>query len=535
MKDQSTTKGFAVLSAAGMIVKVLSLLYIPFLKSIITDEGYGVYGAAYSVYVFIYVITNSGIPVAISKLISELTAVKNYKDAVKSFKISRFILLLIGSSMTILMIISARFLSQSVHYDKAYLSILALSPAILFTSIASAYRGYFQGWGNMVPTAVSQVMEQIINTIFTLIFAALLMKYGIEAGCAGGTIGTSLGAFVSAAYLIMYYERHKKIKVPKGYNEMEIRRLSTKQILRKVISYGVPITICVGMTYAGNLIDVGNTKARLIAGGIPDEYASTLFGYLVKYQQLLNVPIAIVTSLAVAILPSISSAAALKDKGQVRDKIKYAFRLCFLIAIPSAFGLAVLSEPIFSMLKFGEGSFLMKYGSIVLVLMSIMQIQTTILQSIGKLYTATIYSVIGIACKLLANYFLISIPEINILGAVYGSIIGYTIPIILNSRMLKKSLSIKFKMLSHGLKPALSAVVMSIVVYVTYTSINLLYNFVGMAYLINALATVISIVLGIYAYLFCLILTGGVTMADFRYFPSKFMKVIPKFMMERVR
>lgn len=535
MKEQSTTKGFAVLSAAGMIVKVLSLLYIPFLKGIITDEGYGVYGAAYSVYVFIYVITNSGIPVAISKLISELTAVKNYKDAVKSFKISRFILLLIGSFMTILMILFAGTLSKAVHYDKAYLSILALSPAILFTSIASAYRGYFQGWGNMVPTAVSQVIEQIINTIFTLVFAALLMKYGIEAGCAGGTIGTSLGAFVSASYLIMYYERHKKIKVPRGYNEIEIRRYTSKQILRKIANYGIPITICVGMTYAGNLIDVGNTKARLMAGGVPEAYASTLFGYLVKYQQLLNVPIAIVTSLAVTILPAISSAAALKDKKQVRDKIKYAFRLCFLIAIPSAFGLAVLSGPIFSMLKFGEGSFLMKYGSIVLVLMAIMQIQTTILQSIGKLYTATVYSVIGIVCKIVANYFLIAIPEINILGAVYGSIIGYVIPIILNNRMLKKSLGVKFSMLNQGLKPVLSSLFMSVVVYLIYFSINLLSGIVHVPYLINALATVISITLGIYSYLFCLILTAGVTKDDFEYLPAKFARVIPKFMMERVR
>lgn len=535
MKEQSTTKSFAILSAAGMIVKILSLLYIPFLKGIITDEGYGVYGAAYSVYVFIYVITNSGIPIAISKLISELTAVKNYRDAVKSFKISRFILLIIGTFMTILMLLFARPLSKAVHYDKAYLSILALSPAILFTSIASAYRGYFQGWGNMVPTAMSQVIEQIVNTIFTLVFAALLMRYGIEAGCAGGTIGTSLGAFASASYLIIFYEKHKKIKVPKGYSEMETRRYTTKQILRKIANYGIPITICVGMTYAGNLIDVGNTKARLMAGGIEEGYASTLYGYLVKYQQLLNVPIAIITSLAVTILPAISSAAALKDREQVRDKIKYAFRLCFLIAIPSAFGLAVLSEPIFSMLKFGKGSFLMKYGSIVLVLMSIMQIQTTILQSIGKLYTATIYSVIGIACKILANYVLIAMPNINILGAVYGSIIGYTIPIILNNRMLKKSLNVKFNLLNAGLKPALSSVFMSFVVYIIYSSINLLSGITGAAYLINALATITSVIFGLYSYLFCLILTSGVTKEDFKYLPSKFMRMIPKFMMERVR
>ena len=145
MKEQSTARGFAILSAASMMVKILSLLYIPFLRKIIGDEGYGIYGASYQVYAFVFVLANSGIPVAISKLISELIAVKNYKDAIRGFKIARFMLLIIGIIMSIGMLIFAAPLANSVHYKEAYLSLLTLSPAILFTSIASAYRGYFQG------------------------------------------------------------------------------------------------------------------------------------------------------------------------------------------------------------------------------------------------------------------------------------------------------------------------------------------------------------------------------------------------------
>ncbi|MEW9096225.1 MAG: polysaccharide biosynthesis protein [Clostridiaceae bacterium] len=535
MKDRSTTKGFAVLSAAGMIAKVLSLLYIPFLKGIITDEGYGVYGAAYSVYVFVFVITNAGIPVAISKLISELTAVKNYRDALKGFKLSRFILLIIGILMTILMMVFAKPLSKLVHYENAYLSILALAPAILFTSVASAYRGYFQGWGNMVPTAVSQVIEQFANAIFSLVFASILIKYGIEAGCAGATIGTSLGAFFSASYLMIYYERNKRIKVPKGYNELQIKRHSTKEIVKKIANYGIPITIAVGMTYAGNLIDVANTKARLMAGGLPDSYASALYGYLVKYQQLINVPISIVTSLAVAILPAIASAAAVNDKKQVKNNILYAFRVCFLIAIPSAFGLSILSKQIFYMLKFGEGAFLMTYGSIVLVLMSVMQIQTTILQSVGKLYTATIYSIIGIIFKIVANYYLIAIPSINISGAIYGSIIGYIIPILLNGRMIKKTLNVKFKLFGGAIKPIISSVFMGGMVYFSFKLSFILLKFIGSGYIRNAVATLISIIIGMYSYVFALILTGGIKEEDLKIIPSKLRRFIPKFMINRIR
>jgi stage V sporulation protein B len=539
IKQQSTSRGFAVLSAAGMMVKVLSLLYIPFLLRIINDEGYGVYNAAYQVYAFVYVLTNAGIPVAISKLVSEFTAVKNYRDAVKSFKIARFMLLIIGFVMSLLMIIFAYPLARVLHYDKSGLAILALSPSILFTSVASAYRGYFQGRGNMVPTAVSQVIEQIMNTIFTLVFAALLIKYGMTAGCAGGTIGTTLGALFSASYLIIFYERNKRIRVPsQSESDGDIVKHSNRQIARKIISYGVPITICVGMTYAGNLVDLMNTKVRLLAAGLTDTQATINYGYLVKYQQLLNVPIAIITALSMAILPAISGAVALKDKKLIENKINYAFRLCFIVAIPSAVGLAVLSSPIFKLLftqRYASGSRLMLFGSAVLILTSVMQIQTTILQSVGKLYTATFYSVLGIIVKIGANYFLIAMPGINILGAIFGSIIGFSIPVFLNHKVIKKQLKIKFKFLSHAVKPFIAAAFMGLVVYIVYFNSMYILNFMGESYFANAAATIAAVIAGVYTYILGLILTGGITKGDMNSMPSKVTRLIPKFMRKRIR
>lgn len=535
MKEQSTTKGFAILSIAGMLVKILSLLYIPFLRMIIGDEGYGIYGASYQVYAFVFVLTNSGVPVAISKLISELTAVENYRDAIKGFKIARFILLAIGIVMALLLLIFAAPLSEAIHYRKAYLSLLTLAPAILFTSIASAYRGYFQGRGNMTPTAISQVIEQVINTVFALLFAAYLIKYGVEAGCAGGPIGTSLGALASATFLIFYYEKNKKFRVPKGYLGESTKRLTTKQLAKRIIKYGVPITICVGMTYAGNIVDLYNTKVRLMAGGLGDTEATILYGFLTKYQQLLNVPIAVISSLSMAILPAISAAVALKDKQKVKENINYSFRLCFLIAVPCAVGLAVLSEPIFKMLKFGGGSYIMAYGSIVLVLMSVMQIQTTILQSIGKLYTATLYSVVGIICKIAVNYFLIAIPQINILGAIAGSVVGFTIPIILNHRIIKRSLNVRLNVWIHAIKPIVASMIMGASVFAVYFSVNMILSIIKKGYFSNALAVIISILLGGLVYMLALVLTGGITTRDLQTMPRKITKLIPKFILSRVR
>ncbi|WP_446899555.1 putative polysaccharide biosynthesis protein [Clostridium sp. LBM24168] len=534
MKEQSTTRGFAVLSAAGMITKVLSLLYIPFLLKIIGDVGYGIYGASYQIYTFMFVITNSGIPVAISKLISELTAVGNYKDAVRSFKIARLMLIAIGSLMCILLIIFAMPLASLTKYKSAYLSLISLAPAVLFTSVSSAYRGYFQGNGNMTPTAVSQVIEQALNIVFSLAFAAYLMKYGVEAGCAGSTIGTSLGALVSASFLMFCYNRYNRYGKRQNIRE-ELKRISQNQIVRKIINYGIPITICVGMTYAGNIVDLYNTKSRLMFGGFTDDSATILYGLLNKYQQLLNVPITIISSLSAAILPAISAAAVVRDENGVRNRINYSFRLCFLIAVPCTVGLAILSEPIFYLLKFGIGSYIMACGSIVLVFMAIMQIQTTILQGIGRLYAATIYSVIGIACKIVVNYYLIAIPDINILGAIVGTVIGYLIPIVLNHRMIKKSLGVSVNMAIHAVKPVISSAVMGLLVFIVYYILNIVTGFISIGYISNAISTIFSIIVGILAYIFIMAVIGGITTRDIESMPKSVLKFIPKFILKRIK
>lgn len=535
MKEQSTTKGFAILSVGTVLVKILSLLYIPFLRVIIGDEGFGIFGAAYQVYVFIFVITNSGIPVAISKLVSELTATGNYKDAVKAFKLSRFMLLILGVIMSLLLLFMANPLAKAVHYEKAYLSIISLAPAVLFTSIASAYRGYFQGRKNMIPTAVSQVFEQVTNTVFALIFAAYLMRYGLEVGCAGAPIGTSLGALISATFLVYYYEKNKKFTLPKmSANNSEVQRIKTKHLIMKIIGYSIPITLCVGMTYAGNLVDLYNTKVRLMAGGFNDSQATILYGYLVKYQQLLNVPIAIISSLAAAILPALSAAAAVRNRSQLNEKINYSLRVCFLIALPCAIGLGVLSDPIYNMLKFGKGSFIMAYGSMVLVLLAVMQIQSTILQGIGKLYLATVFSVTGIAIKIMTNYFLIAVPSINILGAIIGSLLGFTIPIILNQSIINKTLKTKIRLSHHALKPIIASLFMGVMVYLTYILFNFIFGFIGKNYMFSTLSTVISILAGAYYYLFGLILTKGIKKQDMNVLPAKIRRFIPKYFVSKI-
>jgi len=441
--------------------------------------------------------------------------------------------------MMIVIIVLAQGVTKVMGKERAYWAVLALAPAILLTSIASAYRGYFQGRGNMIPTAISQVIEQVINIVFTLVFAAFFIKYGLEAGIAGGAAATTLGALFSVIYLMNYYRKNKRFRLLRSEITEQVIRYSNKQLVKKIINYGVPITLCIGMTYAGNLVDVFNVYNRLMSTGLfTQDEATALYGSLGKYQQFLNVPIAIITALAAAILPAIAASVILKNKNEIKDKINYALRVCFLIAVPAAVGLAVLSRPIFILIlgkASSDGAELMRIGSVVLVLMAVVQIQTSILQGIGKLYAATLYAGIGIVFKIASNYILIAIPSININGAVFGSMIGFAIPLFLNNRMIRKTLKVNISLLSHAIKPLISSGFMGIVVYIVYRYLNLLLSYVTSSSLSNGIGVIVAIIVGVYIYAYSLILMGGITTSDFEALPSKLVKFIPKNMARRIR
>ena len=536
LKNQSTTKGFAILSSASFMVKLLSLLYVPFLIKILGGFGYGVYSSAYVIFVYVYILTNAGIPVAISKMISELIAIGNYRDAVRTFKIARFMLFILGVIMSILMLIFSVPLTNIAHSATARLAIMALAPTILITSVLSAYRGYFQGRGNMTPTAISQVLEQIANTIFSLAFAAYFIKYGVAEGAAGGTIGTSVGALVAVIYMIYTYEKNKVFRVPKGYNKLEIKRFTTKKIIKRLLGYAVPMTICLGLQQAGLLIDVWLVKLRMLDSGIVEKQVDVLWGVLSQYTTLIGVPIAIISSLAITILPSISSLMALQDKKAVRSKINYAFRLCFLVAVPSAVGLAILAKPLVYFIQYGpEVSRLLIYGSVVIILMAVVSIQTSILQGLGKLYLVTIYAVFGLIGKIIINYIFVAIPSFNILGAVMANGVSFAILLTLNQYTINKVLRVKTNLAKHAIKPIIASGVMAIVAKIMYGNFNFICSFLREGYFANAIAILIALPLAILTYFLILVIIGGITKEDLEVFPSKITKLIPKSILLRIK
>jgi len=533
LEKQSTTKGFAILSGAALLSKVISILYLPILSKILGVDGIGIYSYVYSIYVWMYIVTNSGLPSAISKIVSELITTGNYKDAVRSFKISRMLLIVFGSITTLLMFILAEPLTSFMNFPKAALAVKVLSPALLITGILSTYRGYFQGIGNMTPTAFSQIVEQIINVSLSIGVSYALIKFGIEAGIAGATTGTTLGALVAGILLITIYKKYSLVDNIDN-NKKNTRIYSDKKLLKKILSYSIPMVICLGLQSAGLLIDAPIVKSRLLHIGFGEKLTNSLWGWFASwYTSLINVPIAIVTSLATAVLPAVSGLAAINDRKALKSKINYAFRLCFIISIPSSIGLMSLSTGIYILFGYDvRAAVLMRYGALILVLLSVLQIQTSILQGIGKIYVVTIYAIIGLIAKVIVNYIFTAIPSINIKGALLGNAVCYLLPLILNYITINRYLKIKISLFRHSIKPLFSSIVMGLLAYSVYYFIIIIdIN----SYIVNLIAVVIAIFVAIFVYLYSLIIIGGIKKKDFDALPSRVFKLIPKFMIDAIK
>lgn len=531
MEKQSTTKGFAILTIATILGKVFSILYLPFLIRILADDGYGIYQATYTVFLFIYGITNAGISTAISKYISELTALENYKAVKRTFKLSMLIMFLLGLSMTLVLAFGARFFASFAEFDEARLSLITLSPTIFLTAVVSVYRGYFQGSHYMTPTAISQVIEQAANVIFSILFAYLWMPKGIEWGVAGATMGTPLSALVALIYLHVVYVKRSKIKMPQG--SKIIKSLRNKTIVKNIADIAIPIAISQGVINAAFMVDTKIVKSRLMVAGFSENEATILFGILGKYNTLSNVPIAIITALSMSVLPGIAAVIAMNNTKAAVAKINYSIKLCLLVAVPCTVGLSALSEPIYRLLL-GQGHELMMYGSFIIVIWSLVQIHITILQSINKMYVATILMVIGLIPKILLDYVLVVNIHLHVYGVLIANLIYYALPLFLMRNYMKNKLKLKIKILSQLIKPSIASLWMGIAAILSYNGFFKVASII-LPYKLSILTALsIAIIIAAYLYVTILIFSGVITERDINSISPKIKRLLPRILRKKL-
>lgn len=545
MDKQSNARGFTILSIASVINKLLGVLYLPILTVILGNVGNGIYNAGYTIYIMVFVITNAGIPVAISKLISEQLASSRYDVAYRTLKISGTLLISIGVCTSILTAVFAKQLSSLVGAPGSYMTVLALSPTMLFTAVSCTFRGYFQGRSNMVPTSISQVIEQAVNSILTILFAWIMYRYGsnyalahgitggneihleaIKFAAAGGTVGTSLGALASAIYLSSTFLKNKAgiLKEIKETIQSEQFKYTTKMILRKIFQYAIPITVGSAAIYTASLIDLSFMMRRLVAGGFSITEASARYGiFSTQYLKVLFIPVTIATALATAIIPSISAAAAVNDGKMLGRRISRSLKTILMISVPAAVGMTVLAKPIVNILfpTAPDGWDLLMLGSWTLVLISLVSIQTAILQGIGKTYVPTIHLVIGLALKLVINYNLISIKSINIKGALIGNAVCYIFASYMNYRSIKKLSGVRLDVKRLFNRPLSVSIIMGLLVYLSYEGFTFMTGFLTKSIFVQSLISgSLAIAAGGIIYYVLMIIAKGLTADDIRSFPK---------------
>lgn len=534
-KSAHSSRGFLILSVAGLLTKVISVFYIPLLQRIIGLDGYGIYQNCYEVFLFVYAVTNLGTQPAIAKVVAELTALEKPNDAIRTLKISRTILALVGAVLTIFLMLFAFPIGHLIGNPAASYGILMLAPSIFVTSLLSSYRGYFQGRNSMTAIAVSQVLEQVINIMISLACAFFLVRISVEYGSAGGTIGTSVGAFVACLYMVYVYGQ-------KNFEEESIeaqgshKRVRTKHIIRKLIKYGLPITLSAGLQNFGSLVDMVNVNSRLAFAGFNLQEAQVLYGVLGRYKTLLSVPLIIVTALGTTVLPAVAAAMALKDKKEIRRKTTFAFRITLIITMPAAVGLSSLGREVFELLYGTDQGFeLMVWGSVVLILMAIVQIQTVILQSMNRLYFVLGTFSIGIIAKIIANYILVGMPNINILGVVAGNFLWFAIPMILNQRALKRALKVRVSIIRNVIKPLVASAIMAGIIFALKAPVSILINITNGGTLLRGITTLIIIAVGGFAYVYLIMLLGGITKSDLDSISPRIFNLLPRFLRKKFK
>lgn len=546
MAKKSFVQGAAVLAAAGLLVKVLGAIFRIPLGNMIGTEGLANYNPAYYVYNLFLILATAGIPVAISRMVSERVSFGKFGEAHRVFKISRALMLIIGCASFVVVFFGAEFFAEISGVSGASLAMRAISPALIFVPVMASYRGYFQGMQDMKPTAVSQVIEQVFRVAVGLSLAYFFFhsaqKLGIastftpqEAGAAGATLGAAAGAIGGLLVMLIVYILSKnkiRTRITREKRGMRGGRESSRSILKKIAVIAVPITIGAAIMPIVNLIDVAIVTRRLVASGWELAVAKDMYGQLSGFAgSLINFPQVLTQAVAMSLVPLVAAAWKQKDLPYLRENVQTGLRMAVIMGLPCAVGLFVMAEPILVLLYPSQQASAVSAApclmvlSIGVVFLSTVQTLTGVLQGVGKQMIPVRNLIIGVLCKIAVTWTLTGIPSINILGAAAGTATAYLIASILNILAVRKYTGTRFDFVTTALKPFLSSAVMGAGTWGCY---HLLYRLLDG----SRMATVLAILAAIIIYAVMIFATKTVTRDEVVKMPKgdKIVRVLDRFM-----
>lgn len=520
-------KGAIILSIAGILAKFVSVFYKIPLNRLVGDEGIGHYQTVFPIFSILIAAGLIGIPNALSKLIAEEVAVGNVKGAQKTFKDTLVISIILGLIISLLMFIGANNLIGLTGWNEDTKYVIwgfAISPVFVFTT--GAFKGYFQGFQVMLPTAVSQIIENFTKVIIGISLVALFLGQGaLTAKAVGGAaIGTSVGFIVSTLFIIyIYLRKHKKLENNLKNDEQLIEKHSYSKQIARIFKIAIPVSIAAAVFSIMNTIDNVTLYHSLAKIGYGKTYAAEIIGKMGNAYSVINFPLTISVALSISIIPAISEAVAVNDTKALKDKIHQGLKLAIMLALPAAVGLFMLARPIMSLLyPRSNGSYIyLQMYSICLIFMIVGQTLAGILQGISKQYIPIIALGIAIIIKVILNELWIP-TALKGLGAALASIVYYGVILIINYGVLKRLVSFKLDKIKVLVKPLVATGIMLGIVYFSFPVFMKLFNIIiGLSVGIsNAIATLLTVIIGVIFYFGVLLFTKTFTIEELSLLPK---------------
>lgn len=511
----------AILAAAGIITRLIGIAYRIPVNNILGDEGQGFYGCAYSIYNIALLLTSYSLPLAVSKLVSARIAKGEHKNAMRIFKSALLFALVVGTLVGVIVFVFSDFIAGNIMSLRlsAY-ALRVLAPGLLIVAVMGVIRGFFQGMGTMVPTALSQILEQIVNAIVSIIGASYLLQMGKKAiesrnepslpfayGAAGGTLGTVSGALFGLIFLLvllkLFYPKLQK----RMLRDTMHREESYREIYTVLLLTIAPVILSTAIYNINDTIDQGLFSSVVISQGYTEKRAAELLGMFTgKYNTLIHIPLAVANSLGASLIPSITGAVATGDRKAIHAKIQMVIRFAMLIAIPSCVAFMAIPNQILSLLYVGNIDIpakLLRIGAITVVFYCLSTVTNSILQGLNHMSTPVKHGAISLGVHLVAVVIMLIGFKWNIYSLVVGNIVFSLCMCILNGRTLRRYAKYCQEVKKTFLLPFGAAAVMGIVLVIVYFATAMVIP--------KKLATILGIFIAICVYAVCLLKFGALT------------------------
>lgn len=528
--------------AAGILVRIIGVLYRSPVTSIIGDEGNGYYGIAYNLYSMVLLIASYSIPMAVSKVVSGKLALKQYREAHKVFRCALIYVLIVGAIASLFTFFGASILVPDSQ-QKAIPVLRVLAPAIFLSGFLGVLRGYFQAHSTMMPTSISQIIEQVLNAIVSIGAAVLFIQVFAGNnedsvpvfGAMGSAAGIVAGVAAGLIFMVFIYRQNRPYFMKHCEQDVTAENSSYRDIFKVMFLMITPVILSTFVYNISATIDQTIFMDVMDYKGVLSDTAAALYGvFSTKYLTLINVPVALANSMSTAMIPAVSSAYTLENYEECNAQVKQSVHFTMLISIPSAVGLCVLAYPVMQVLFPQRDTIdlavgLLRIGCISVVFYSLSTVTNGVLQGIGKVNVPLRNAAVSLLLHVLLLAGLLYFTNMDLLALVFATMFYAFFMCVLNSISVRRYLGYRQEVRKTFVIPAVSAVGMGVLCYIFYQG---LYMIVGGALgallplrLLVLVCLLVSIAFAVLVYFALLIKLGGVSEEELRRFPKGYMIV----------